>query len=72
MSAGTSATTACTWAPADLAQTRLILPMTARIMATVFPEMVAIGAYPVDVMRELPLLDPRRLPECVRQHAFVA
>jgi hypothetical protein len=58
--------------PADLAQTRLILPMTARIMASVFPELVALGAYPVDVMQELPLLDPRRLPECVRDQAFVA
>jgi hypothetical protein len=58
--------------PADLAQTRLILPVTARIMATVFPEMVAIGAYPVDVLQELPRLDPKRLPECVRQQAFVA
>lgn len=58
--------------PADLAQTRLILPITARIMATVFPELVALGAFPVDVMRELPLLDPRHLPECVRHQAFVA
>jgi hypothetical protein len=58
--------------PAELAQTRLILPMTARIMATVFPEIVAVGAYPLDVMQELPLLDPRNLPEPVRHNAFVA
>jgi hypothetical protein len=59
--------------PADLAQTRLILPMTARIMSTVFPEMVALGAYPVNVLDELPLLiDPKRLPEDVRRRSFVA
>lgn len=58
--------------PIELAQTRLILPMTARIMGTVFPEMVAIDAYPRDVLRELPRLDPRNLPECVREQAFVA
>jgi hypothetical protein len=46
--------------------------MTARIMATVFPEIVAVGAYPLDVMQELPLLDPRNLPEPVRHNAFVA
>jgi hypothetical protein len=59
--------------PADLAQTRLILPLTARIMATVFPEMVALEAFPVNVLQELPLLtDPRRLPERVRRDSFVA
>jgi len=59
--------------PADLAQTRLILPLTARIMASVFPEIVALGAYPVNVLEELPLLtDPRRLPESVQRQSFVA
>jgi hypothetical protein len=58
--------------PAELAQTRLILPMTARIMSTVFPEIVALGAFPVDVMQELPLLNPKNLPECVARNAFVA
>ena len=58
--------------PADLAETRLILPMTARIMATGFPELVALGAYPLDVMRQLPQLDPKHLPECVQRQAFVA
>jgi hypothetical protein len=58
---------------ADLAQARLILPMTARIMSTVFPEVVALGAYPTDIMRELPLLtDPRRLPSEVQRQSFVA
>jgi hypothetical protein len=58
--------------PADLAQTRLILPVTARIMSTVFPELVALGAFPFDVMQELPLLDPKNLPECISKQAFVA
>lgn len=59
--------------PFELAQTRIILPTTARIMATVFREMVALGAYPVDVLQELPLLtDARHLPECVRRQSFVA
>src|SRR5262245_17916796 len=46
---------------ADLAQTRLILPLTARIMgATVFQEIAALGAFPSNVMEELPkLTDPR-------------
>lgn len=57
---------------AELAQTRLILPVTARIMSTVFPELVALGAFPVDVMKELPLLDPKNLPQSVSKHAFVA
>jgi hypothetical protein len=58
----------------DLAETRLILPMTARIMgATVFQEIAALGAFPVDVLNELPLLtDPRRIPEVVRRQAFLA
>lgn len=58
---------------ADLAQTRLILPATARIMSTVFSEMVAIGAYPSNVLQDLELLaDPRRLPAEVRKQWFVA
>lgn len=59
--------------PADLAETRLILPLTARIMATAFSEIVALGAYPVNVLEELPLLtDSKRLPEYVRRQSFVA
>ena len=58
--------------PAEMAQTRVILSTTSRIMATVFREMVAVGAYPVDILSELSLLDPKNLPECVRQQAFVA
>lgn len=59
--------------PADLAQARLILPMAARILAGVFREMVALGAYPINVLQELPLLtDSRHLPESVRRQSFVA
>jgi hypothetical protein len=59
--------------PFELAQTRLLLPMTARIMATAFPEMVALDAFPLRVLQELPLLtDPRGLPESVRRNSFVA
>jgi hypothetical protein len=58
---------------ADLAETRLILPITARVMATALPEIVALGAYPLEVMKELPLLtDVKRLPETVRRESFVA
>ncbi len=59
--------------PADLAEARLILPMTARIMSTVFPEMVALGAFPIDVLKELRLLmEPKHLPESVWRQWFVA
>ena len=59
--------------PAVLAETRLILPLVARALSTVLPEVVALGAYPTDPLRELHLLaDPRRLPEAVRRQAFVA
>ena len=59
--------------PAQLAATRLILPATARIMSTAFPEVVALGAYPTNVLQELPLLtEPKRLPEAVRRQSFVA
>ena len=61
--------------PVDLAQTRLfLLPMTARIMATAFPEMaVALEAFPANVLQELPLLtDRRHLPDDVRRNSFVA
>ena len=56
-SAGTSATTACTWGRPNWPR----------------PEMVALGAFPVDVLQELPLLtDSRHLPEHVRRQSFVA
>jgi hypothetical protein len=59
--------------PMELAQTRLILPVTARLMASVFPEMVALDAFPLHVLRELPLItDPKRLPDSVRRNSFVA
>ncbi len=57
----------------ELAQARLILPMTARTIATVFPEVVALGAFPVNVLDELPLIaDPKLVPERVRRESFVA
>jgi hypothetical protein len=59
--------------PAVLAQTRLILPIVARAMASALPEVSALGAYPTHVLQELPLLaDPKRLPESVRRQSFVA
>lgn len=59
--------------PAELVQARWLLPMTARIMSTVFPEMLAIGAYPVNVIDDLSLLaDPRTLPSEVQRQWFVA
>lgn len=59
--------------PADFAELRLILPLTTRIMMSVFPEMVALGAYPVDIMQELPrLADPKQIPLPVRREAFLA
>ncbi len=58
---------------AELAETRLILPMTARIMSTVFSEMVALGAFPLDIMRELPLItEPNYLPAEVNRQSFLA
>lgn len=57
----------------DLAHTRTILPLTARIMSNVFREMVALGAYPLHIWEDLPLLyDDRHLPEEVRRSSFVA
>jgi hypothetical protein len=58
---------------AELAQTRVLLPVAARILSRAFPELAVLGAYPTDVLSELPLLmDSRCLPECVRLRAFVA
>ena len=57
----------------ELAQTRLILPLAARMLSRAFPELAVLDAYPVDVLSELVLLeDPRRLPDSVRRQAFVA
>jgi hypothetical protein len=59
--------------PLELAQARLILPAVARAMAASFPEIVALGAYPLDVLGELVLLtDARQVPEAVRRDAFIA
>lgn len=57
----------------DFAELRMILPITARVMRTVFPEMVALGAFPMDIMKDLQLLaDPKLIPEPVRREAFFA
>jgi hypothetical protein len=57
----------------EFAELRIILSITARIMRTVFPEMVALGAFPMDILKEMPLLaDPKLIPEPVRRHAFLA
>jgi hypothetical protein len=57
----------------DFAELRLILPLAARVMRSVFPELVALGAFPMDVLKELPLLaDPKLIPEPVRRQAFLA
>lgn len=59
--------------PLELAQTRLILPLVARVLAFTIPEVVALGAFPSDILSELPLLnDLKRLPESVRRNSFVA
>lgn len=59
--------------PVELAQARLLLPVIARAMATSFPEITALGAYPTNALAELSLLvDERRLPAAVRRDAFVA
>jgi hypothetical protein len=57
----------------EFAELRMILTMTARVMRNVFPEMVAIGAFPMDIMKEMPLLaNPKLIPEPVRRQAFLA
>ena len=51
----------------------LILPLIARVLALTIPEMVALGAFPSDILSELPLLnDLKRLPESIRRNSFVA
>ena len=58
---------------ADFAELRMILPITARVMRNVFPEMVALGAYPMKIWDELPLIaDPKLIPGVVRRQAFLA
>ena len=57
----------------ELAQTRVILPVAARILSRAFPELAVLGAYPVDVLSELALLsDTKHLPASVRQRSFIA
>jgi hypothetical protein len=43
------------------------------MLAATFPEIVALDAFPTNVLEELSLLaDPRQLPERVRRDAFLA
>jgi hypothetical protein len=57
----------------ELAQTRVILPVAARRLSRAFPELAVLGAYPTEVLSELPLLlDPKHLPASVRQQSFIA
>lgn len=59
--------------PAVLAQARLILPLLARSMEGILPEVVALGAFPHNVLQELPLLsDTKRLPASVWRQSFIA
>jgi hypothetical protein len=59
--------------PRDFVELRMILPIIARVMQTIFPELVALGAYPVKIMQELQLLaDPKLIPTPVRQACFLA
>ena len=58
---------------AGLAETRMLLPMVARSLRSVLPEVVALGAYPTRLWEDLPLItDPRRTPEVIRDQSFVA
>lgn len=58
---------------AELAQTRLLLPLAARLLSGTFRELTVLGAYPANVLEELVLLtNPRHLPDSVRRRAFVA
>jgi hypothetical protein len=59
--------------PLELAQTRMLLPIVARILSTTLPELLALGAYPTEVLSDIPLLsDSKRLPESIRRESFVA
>jgi hypothetical protein len=59
--------------PLELAQTRLILPIVARVLSYTFPEVIRLGAFPTNILAELPLLtDQKRLPESVWRSSFVA
>jgi hypothetical protein len=57
----------------ELAETRLLLPLTARALSSALPELCMLGAFPRNVLQDLALLtDPKKLPEAVRRNAFMA
>lgn len=57
----------------ELAETRLLLPITARALSSALPELCILGAFPRNVLQDLELLtDPRKLPEAIRRNAFMA
>jgi len=59
--------------PLGLAQTRLLLPLVGRGLATLAPELRALGVMPTAPLAELAkITDPARLPQAVRQQAFFA
>jgi hypothetical protein len=59
--------------PVGLAQTRVLLPLVAKCMASFSYELRALGAMGSDPLADLPKIsDPARLPEIVRSQAFFA
>lgn len=59
--------------PVGLAQTRMILPVVAKALSGIAPEMQLLGVMPRDPLVDLPkIADPSRLPEVVRRQAFFA
>ncbi|MET0384633.1 MAG: hypothetical protein ABW321_01680 [Polyangiales bacterium] len=59
--------------PADFAQLRVLLPIIARVLSSAIPEVAALGAFPTNILQELPLLaDPKLIPSAIRREAFLA
>ena len=59
--------------PLGLAQARMILPVVAKALSGIAPEMQALGVMPNNPLSDLPKIsDPSRLPEVVRSQAFFA
>jgi hypothetical protein len=59
--------------PVGLAQTRIILPLVAKSLASIAPEITRLGMMPHNPLVDLPkIADPARLPEVVRKQAFFA
>jgi len=59
--------------PVGLAQTRVLLPIVAKALGSIAPEMQLLGVMPSNPLVDLPkIADPSRLPEVVRNQAFFA